>query len=114
MIRTLRELGHARAGDKGNTSIVSFFAYDADHYGLLEPILTVERVKAHYGRLVGSVRRYEVPTLQAFQFVMEDALFGGVTVSLAMDIHGKARSSLLLEMAVDIPDRTSTASDADR
>lgn len=114
MIRTLRELGHARAGDKGNTSIVSFFVYDPAHYALLDPILTAERVKAHYGHLVGSVRRYEVPTLHAFQFVMEDALFGGVTVSLAMDIHGKARSSLLLDMAVDIPEVPSDPSDGRR
>ena len=31
----LREIGHSRAGDKGNASNISVIAYDAKHYPLL-------------------------------------------------------------------------------
>ncbi len=100
----LRELGHARAGDKGNTSIVSFFVYNPKHYELMSDLLTSERVRKHYDGLVASVKRYEVPSLQAFNFVMEGALGGGVTGSLAIDPHGKSRSFLLLQMELEVPD----------
>jgi hypothetical protein len=98
----LYDIGHSRAGDKGNTSIVSFFVYEANDYEPVRRALTAERVKAHFGTLVGAVRRYEVPSLGALNFVMEDALAGGVTTSLAIDPHGKSRSSLLLAMELDI------------
>ena len=98
----LYDIGHSRAGDKGNTSIVSFFVYDANNYDPVRRALTAERVKAHFGDLVGNVRRYDVPSLGGFNFVMEDALAGGVTTSLAIDPHGKSRSSALLSMEIDL------------
>jgi len=102
MVRLVRlyDIGHSRAGDKGNTSIVSFFVYDPKDYEPVRDVLTAERVKAHFGELVGSVRRYDVPSLGGFNFVMDDALAGGVTTSLAIDPHGKSRSSLLLSMEI--------------
>lgn len=101
MARTLklREIAHARAGDKGDTSSISLIVYHLDDYPLVERLVTAERVKAHFGPLVrGPVRRYALPRLGALNFVLEQALAGGVTRSLALDIHGKSRSSLLLEM----------------
>jgi hypothetical protein len=100
----LRDLGHARAGDKGDASIVSFFVYHPEHYDLMIQLLTGERVKEHFDGLVASVKRYEVPSLHAFNFVMEEALGGGVTGSLSLDPHGKSRSFLLLQMEVEVPD----------
>ena len=46
--------------------------------------------------------RYELPGLGALNFVLHDALAGGVTRSLALDPHGKCLSGCLLEM--DVPD----------
>ena len=67
--------------------------------------MTEARVKAHFAELVqGSVVRYELAQLGAFNFVMRLALGGGVTRSLALDAHGKSLSSALLDM--DIPDPT--------
>ena len=40
--------------------------------------------------------------LKAFNFVIENALGGGVTVSLAQDIHGKSYSNVML--AIELPD----------
>ena len=99
----LHELAHARAGDKGDTSNISLIVYERRHYPLLAEQLTPERVKAHFGPLVhGAVRRYDLPQLGAFNFVLEGALSGGVTRSLALDIHGKSRSSVLLELEVTL------------
>jgi hypothetical protein len=100
----LRELAHARAGDKGDTSQISVIAYDEGDYQFLAEHVTAERVRAHFATIVrGDVVRYEQPGLAALNFVMDRALAGGVTRSLALDAHGKCLSSILLEL--EIPDR---------
>lgn len=102
----LRELGHARAGDKGNTSVIGFFIYDPANFDLLRRLLTVDRVRRHFQGLVGKVHRFEVPSLQGFNFVMEEALGGGVNVSLSIDPHGKSRSSFFLDIELVVPNET--------
>ena len=98
----LYELAHCRAGDKGNTSILSVIAYRAEDFPLLVRNVTAEAVARHLQALVrGEIRRYELPQLRALQFVCEDALAGGVTTSLALDAHGKSLSSALLEMEIE-------------
>ena len=105
MRKKLRELAHGRAGDKGNTSNVSLIVYDKRHYEVVRQQATVARVKEWFGPLVeGTVTRYELPQLYALNFVFEGALGGGVTRSLALDPHGKTRSSLLLEMEIELPE----------
>ena len=100
-MRTLRELAHARSGDKGDTSNVSVIAYHAADYPLLVRYVTAERVRAHFADIVrGDVTRYELPRLGALNFVLREALGGGVTRSLALDAHGKSLSSALLSMEV--------------
>ena len=99
----LYELAHCRAGDKGNTSILSVIAYRAEDFPLLVRKVTAEAVARHLQAIVrGEIRRYELPQLRALQFVCEDALAGGVTTSLALDAHGKSLSSALLEMEIDL------------
>ena len=91
------DLGHARAGDKGNTSNVSVTAYDERAWNILRSQLTAERVMQAYSEIAkGPVTRYELPKLKALNFVIENALGGGVTVSLAQDMHGKSLSFLML------------------
>jgi hypothetical protein len=100
----LRDIAHARAGDKGDVSNISLIVYDRKHYEVVKREATAERVKAWFGGLVrGEVQRFELPQLGAFNFVMHGALGGGVTRSLALDPHGKSRSSLLLEMRIELP-----------
>jgi hypothetical protein len=95
----LREIAHSRTGDKGNTSNISVIAFDQKDYPLLLERVTIERVAAHFGRLApGKVTRYEMPSIGALNFVLEDALGGGVTRSLALDAHGKGLSSLMLAL----------------
>ena len=100
---TLREIAHARAGDKGNRSNVSVFAYDPAHYDVIKQQLTAERVKNSFsGVLLGNVKRYELPALNGFNFVMDQALEGGVNESLNLDGHGKSWSFMLLGLTVEL------------
>lgn len=100
----LRQLAHCRTGDKGNTSNVSVFVYHQQDYALIEQYLTVERIRAHLsGRTCGAVRRYCLPALGAINFVLDDALTGGVTRSLAIDPHGKCISGLILDLELPLP-----------
>lgn len=102
MKRKLYELAHARAGDKGNTTILSLIAYRADDFTLLRERVTPDAVKRHFAGIIrGELIRYELPHLGALQFVGQDALGGGVTTSLAIDAHGKSLSAALLEMEID-------------
>jgi hypothetical protein len=100
-MRKLHELAHCRAGDKGDTSILSLIAYRAEDYPMLAERVTVDAVRKHLqGIVLGEVRRYELPGLWALQFVCDRSLNGGVTTSLALDAHGKSLSYALLEMSI--------------
>lgn len=95
----LRDLAHARSGDKGDVSNISVIAYDQAGYEQIRAALTPERVKSHLRGIVrGEVTRFELPNLLALNFVLNGALGGGVTRSLALDAHGKCLSGLLLEL----------------
>ena len=95
----LREIAHSRTGDKGNTSNISVIAYRAEDFPRIRELVTAERVRAQLAGLMPSqVTRYELPKLGALNFVITGALGGGVTRSLALDAHGKALSSILLDM----------------
>jgi hypothetical protein len=52
---------------------------------------------------VTAVRRYELPNLLALNFVLDDALEGGVNAALALDSHGKTASFRLLSLEIDVP-----------
>ena len=99
----LRDIAHSRTGDKGNRSTISVIAYDLKHFPAMERALTAERVRAHYAGIVkGGVDRYALPHLGALNFVLHDALGGGVTRSLALDAHGKCLSSAILAIEIEI------------
>ncbi len=100
--RLIRDIAHARAGDKGNTSNISVWAYDAADFALLKRVLTPERIKRTFPHLVkGRVTRYELEHLGGLNFVLEEALEGGVNRSLNLDSHGKSFSYLLLGLPLD-------------
>jgi hypothetical protein len=97
----LLEIAHSRTGDKGNISNISLIVYDEKDYELLKEKVTAEKVKEYFKDIVhGEVVRYALPNLGALNFVMDKALGGGVTRSLALDKHGKSLSAALLEMEI--------------
>ena len=98
----LRDIAHSRTGDKGNISNISVIAFDAKLYPLLVSQVTAARVKDLFKDIVrGEVVRYELPNISALNFVMDQALGGGVTRSLALDAHGKSLSSALLDLDIE-------------
>lgn len=102
MKRKLAEIAHSRAGDKGNTLILSLIPFQEEDFDFLVKEVTAAKVKVHLGHQVkGEITRYVLPELKAMQFTCLDALAGGVTTSLAMDAHGKSLSYALLEMEVE-------------
>lgn len=98
----LKELAHGRSGDKGDTSNVCIFARDPKDYEFLKRVLTVEKVKEHFGDMVkGEIVRYDVDTLKGFNFVMKHALGGGATLSIRLDSLGKSMGSAFMRMKID-------------
>lgn len=101
----LVDIAHARSGDKGDTANVGVIAVRSEWYPLLERELTTERVAAHFrGMITGNVERYELPNLDALNFLLHGALGGGGTLSLKTDAQGKVFSTALLRMVLDVPD----------
>ena len=99
----LREIAHARAGDKGDWATISLIAYAPSAYGVLVREATAERVRDRFAhRNPREVRRYELPKLGALNFVLVEALEGGVNGSLNLDGHGKTLSFHLLGMEVEM------------
>ncbi|MDA7710774.1 hypothetical protein N8873_01765 [Flavobacteriaceae bacterium] len=97
----LGEIAHARSGDKGNISNISLIVYDSKDYALVAAKVTSAVVKAWFaGQVKGEVIRYELPQLGALNFVLFEALKGGVTCATSLDKHGKTLSSILLEMEI--------------
>ena len=100
----LRQIAHARTGDKGNRTNISLIAYDARHYDLLVEQVTPERVAQQFAyRKPTHVARYLLPKIAAMNFVLDDVLDGGVNDSPNLDMHGKALSFHLLAMMVQVP-----------
>ncbi|MEO8195026.1 MAG: hypothetical protein ABI681_14330 [Gemmatimonadales bacterium] len=101
----LVDLAHARSGDKGDTANVGVIALRPEWYPALERLVTTEAVERHFhGVIDGPVVRYELPNLNALNFLLHGALDGGGTLSLKTDAQGKVFSTALLRMFVDVPD----------
>ena len=108
----LHAVAHARAGDKGNRLNISLFPSDPSLYATLAEQVTAERVHALFRhRGATGVRRYELPNVAGFNFVVDDVLEGGVNGSLNLDGHGKTHSFRLLGLTVRVPARFVRAGD---
>jgi hypothetical protein len=101
----LHAVAHARAGDKGNRSNVSLIPYLPAAFDYLVEQVTEARVLAVFAHKGATrVTRYVLPKLPAMNFVIDDALEGGVNGSLCLDGHGKSLSFLLLgDISVRLP-----------
>ena len=101
----LIDIAHARSGDKGDTANVGVIALQPAWYAVLEKHLTRDRVAAHFDGLIdGGVDRFELPNLNALNFLLHGALDGGGTLSLKTDAQGKVYSTALLRMVLYVPD----------
>lgn len=100
----LHAVAHARAGDKGNRSSIVVAPYLPGAWPHLLQQVTETRVLALFaGKGASAVIRYELPNLPALNFVIDNALEGGVNGALTLDMHGKSLSFLLLGLSVEVP-----------
>lgn len=101
----LLKLAHARSGDKGDTANVGVIALRDEFYPLIVREVTEDKVKEHFGAMVkGEVERFELPNLNALNFLLHESLGGGGTLSLMTDAQGKTFSTALLRMHIEVPD----------
>ena len=101
----LLQIAHARSGDKGDTANIGLIALKPEFYPILAQEVTCERVKEHFkGICEGPVECFELPNLNALNFLLHNSLGGGGTLSLRTDAQGKTLSAALLRMEIEIPD----------
>ncbi|HEV8453328.1 MAG TPA: hypothetical protein VGQ24_00475 [Gemmatimonadales bacterium] len=99
----LRWIAHARSGDKGDTANVGLIALEPEYYPILKKEVTAARVARHFKGMITGVDRFELPNLNALNFLLHGALDGGGTISLKTDAQGKVYSTALLRMEVPVP-----------
>jgi hypothetical protein len=99
----LRQICHARSGDKGDTANVGLIVLKDEHYPVIVKYVTADRVKKHFeGIALGSVERFELPNIGALNFLLHNALGGGGTKSLKNDAQGKTMGAALLRMEIEL------------
>ena len=99
----LREICHGRSGDKGDAANIGLIAYKKQDYAIIKEQVTAEKVKEYFeGICFGKVERYELPKINALNFILHETLGGGGTVSLKLDAQGKTLASALLKMEIEI------------
>ena len=101
----LRELAVARSGDKCSSANIGVAVRTSAAYKLLCEQLTAEKVEAYFKPLgVDTVTRYELPNLEALNFILTGVLGRGGSRSLRIDAQGKALGQALLEMRIEVPE----------
>jgi hypothetical protein len=109
MVRLVR-IAHARSGDKGDVANIGIIARDSQYYPIVEERVTADRVAEYFSGLCeGPVERYAMPNIDAFNFVLHEALGGGGVRSLRVDNQGKTLSGALLrldigDIDIELPD----------
>ena len=100
----MHEIAHGRAGDKGNRLNVSVIGYSPAAWPFILEQVTADKVHELF-RHRGATRvvRHVVENLQALNFVIDDALEGGVNSGLNLDTHGKSNSYRVLGLPVTLP-----------
>lgn len=102
----LVKLAWARSGDKGNHSNIGVIARHPDYVSYIRAALTEKTVAQWMQHVLdpdtGKVTRWELPGLDAFNFLLENSLGGGGIASLRIDPQGKAFAQQLLDFPVPV------------
>ena len=109
----LREFAMARSGDKGHLFNVAVIARRPEYLVHLRAALTPEAVVEWYCHLGPDgepprVDGYDVPGLHALNFVLHDALKGGINASTQLDPAAKGMAQMLLRFPVPVPSAVAT------
>ena len=100
----LGEVAHVRSGDKGNHANLGVAAYTPAGFAFLQRELTAERVAEFFAALQPErVERFELPRVEAFNFLLHHVLGGGASQSLRIDTQGKLLGTAALELPLPCP-----------
>lgn len=103
----LVRLAWVRSGDKGHLFNVAVIARRPDYLPYLRAALTPAAVADWYAHLGPEGRpprvdRYEVPGVHALNFVVHDALTGGINASTRLDPAAKGMGQMLLRFPIPL------------
>lgn len=101
----LINVAYGRSGEKGDVSNIGIIARDAKFLPYIKRSVT-EKVMGDFMKhhCHGTVKMYELPGLNALNFVLTQALGGGALTSLVMDKQGKSFAQLAISgIDVEIP-----------
>jgi hypothetical protein len=100
----LLRLAWGRSGDKGNDVNIGIIARRPEYLDLIRAALSAEAV-ADYFRHYGprTVERFDLPGINAVNFLLSDVLGGGGIASLRNDPQGKGFAQMLLSYGIPVP-----------
>jgi hypothetical protein len=99
----LVKIAHGRSGDKGNDSNIGIIARKPEFYPILRRELTAKVVRDYFSYLMdGDVERFDLPGLNAVNFLLRESLGGGGIASLRNDPQGKAYAQMLLDIPIRV------------
>jgi hypothetical protein len=110
----LHAICHARAGDKGNDSLLVLVPFDLADFEPLVQAVQPALVAHHFNVAPSDVEVRLARNVSALVITVRGRLYGGVTRSLTIDPHGKTLSGHLLDMEVDWTDSPSEPGAAGR
>ncbi|MCZ4256648.1 DUF1446 domain-containing protein [Sulfitobacter sp. G21635-S1] len=104
----LSTLAWMRSGDKGDKVNIGVIARDPDFVPHINAGLTEEAVATWFVHILADpsnpkVRKYELPGLHAFNFLIDEALDGGAVASLRFDAMGRGLAHQLADFPVLVP-----------
>ncbi|WP_219894988.1 acyclic terpene utilization AtuA family protein [Aquisediminimonas profunda] len=102
----LVQLAWARSGDKGNSVNIGVIARKPEYLPYIKAALTETAVSDYFAyNTKGTVRRFDVPGINALNFLLNEALDGGGIASLRNDPQGKGHAQILLDYPIRVPEK---------
>jgi len=102
----LISLAWARSGDKGDHSNIGVIARLPEYLPFIKSVLTEQAVTEYMTHTLcpesGKVTRWDLPGINAVNFLLEHSLGGGGVASLRIDPQGKAFAQQLLQFQIPV------------
>src|SRR6201996_1756786 len=104
----LVSLAWARSGEKGDLFNVAVIARRPEYLSYIREALTPAAIADWYKHFLdpktGKVDRYEVPGIDALNYVVDGSMAGGINKSPRLDSGAKGMAQQLLEFPVPVPE----------
>jgi len=100
----LIRLAWGRSGDKGNHANIGIIARKPHYLPFIRAGLDIGTIAKRFEYYApGKVERFDLPGLDAINFLLHDVLGGGGVMSLRNDPQGKGYAQMLLGMPIPVP-----------